>query len=241
MSTDPFQAARFHANRIKKLTCLVIAAPVALGAELLRIKAEINPKIGRPSKTGNDLPISGEITEATPWRDLVAEKTGLSYEACRRAMLAAERVIHRLETSKQAHHKSAAKLLKAPPAEWTDDDYAGLSETVGAVYDADTFNQLLIECGVIRDKTKDLAGGNKPGLLGKSGKSLSARDEAAHYWRNYYRALASDRADEATFRKRLRYLPVTSDNPAEETSLADLAAELDAHRAIVKDEIARRA
>ena len=244
-SPDHFAAAKSHAAQIQKYSRIIISAPVALGAELLRLKALIDPKKGRPDKIATQLLLSDDTTpeggERIGWRELMTRETGLSYEWCRRCMIAAERVIERLSTSKDAHPKAAAKLLQSPPAEWSDDDYAGLADTVGAVFDADTFNSLLIEIGVIRDKTANLIGGGGEGSDKSTGKKLSAKEDAQNYWRAYYRALATDRADETSFRKRLRYLPIQSDDPRVETSLADLEAELQAHHQIVKSEILRRA
>lgn len=143
ITADPiFDTARRHRDAIAGGVKITVAASVAFGLELNQLKIELGYVKGRPSeKRCNN-------STFIPWKTLVTEQTGFSYERCQQFCKTAERVVEQIGASRAKSLAEVKLLVKNPPSEWTQADYFAFADAVGEHFDAATFNDLMIDVGV---------------------------------------------------------------------------------------------
>jgi hypothetical protein len=127
-----FAAARKHADTIRSGLRRTVAACVALGLELDALKTRIGAKHGGARSNYFTL----------PWKELVAQETGFTYQRCQDFMNAAKEVRKRLTGSRKKDDAKVKLIVQSPPSEWTDGDYDAFADVIGANFDCDTFKAL---------------------------------------------------------------------------------------------------
>lgn len=245
--TDEASAAaaiQSHCQTLESGVRLSLASMIALGASLAHAKNVLGYSVGRPSeKCSSDLNISENTPKREPWPKLAARLTGKSYFWCQTLQKAAARIITQLEKSDAPTDQQAAAVLSAPPAEWTAEDYDGLSAVLANRFDADTFTGLLGELGLLGGgheenpghRLDDHRGGSGQGSGGEPPtppKKPGRAEEAQLFFSPVWRTLLDARsANLDNYRQRLHALPLRSADPLKKLGLLDLKAEHEAHLA----------
>jgi hypothetical protein len=215
---DPnFAELRRHHSAFRAGVSITLGAAVAMGAEIARLRAVVQPAEGRPKKTGN---IVASFQE-TPWRDLVKTHAAVDHETARRAEKVAADLRQHLEGKRDQLSRRARALIDDPTQIASFDDYFCLSQVVGTIYDADTWHGILVEAGVIRRPIGPRSGGSDPDPIDPP-KRLSLAVEARAVALGLlakFRELTTHREQ---WRKRLAALPVESTGDPNEPSLSDL-------------------
>lgn len=233
---DPaFADLRRHHAVFRAGVTLTLGAAVAMGAEIARLRAIVQPTKGRPSKNVNAV----DIFQETPWKDLVKAHSAVNHETARRAEKVASDLRHNLEGKRDKLSIRARQLLDDPTQILTFDDYTTLSQVVGTIYDSDTWTGILIEAGVIRRPISQLGGGGKDPDPIAPPKKLPLLVEARAIALGLLGKLRECTTHREQWRKRLAALPLDPTGDPNEPSLADLKAEF-SDRLLEIDEIILR-
>lgn len=138
---DPdFAAARKHADTVRSGMRKTIAACIALGLELIRLKENLGYQRGGDRRSKTDYP-------SLKWSDLVEQETGFSSDRCNDFIKAAKAVRERLTGSRKQGDKEVKLIVQSPPSEWTDEHYLAFSEHIEDNFKADTFKALMLDLG----------------------------------------------------------------------------------------------
>jgi hypothetical protein len=138
---DPrFEAARKHADTIRRGLRMTVASCVALGLELLKLKDEVGAKHGGSR--------GASLHDANlKWPKLVERETGFNYVRCQDFMRAARAVRDRITASRKKGDAQVKLIATSPPSTWTEADYEAFAQHIGDAFEADTFKALLLDLG----------------------------------------------------------------------------------------------
>lgn len=243
---DPrFSGARRHYAATQAGAAVFLGASVALGAEIAQLRAKIQPKRGGDTTHKGNPPSKGNtvaFAPTAPFRQLVADQSGVTYETARRTEKLAQDLLQKLASSRAKDATRARKLLTHPDQIQTYDDYALLAGVVGAHYDADTWTGLLIEAGIIRRPVapatgpKTLPDGTDP----DKPSPVAPADEARVVMRAYLDQLRAPTIHRKQWTDRLALLPLEPTGDPDTPSLTDLRAALLDQLTDVDQTIARK-
>lgn len=206
---------------------VVFGAHLAAGALLLQIK----PKFCLPHGGARQ---AGEILTDKPWRVVVSEQTGKSWEWCRRATKVAEDLLLAIKGKRGKEIAQVREMLTAPDkVEWSIESYEILAKVVCEHFDVVTWNELLQEFGIL-PKQKLESGPSKKGKP----KALPLTQRAGIFAQGFIRQLTP--TNQTEYKKLLAALPVAPTGDEDEACLLDLQKVLEDRAAEVAETIERK-
>lgn len=215
---DPaFADLRRHHQAFRSGIAVTFGAAVAMGAEIARLRATVNPSHGGKRSKSNNV----ALETATPWREIVKAQAKVDHETARRTEKVATDLRQQLEGKRDKLSTRVRFLLDHPEQIQTFEDYETLSRATTATYDADTWHGILIEAGVLRRPVE-----SKPALPEKSAKKIPLLEEARLAALAWLRSLHEPRVHRELWRKRLAALPADPTGDPDHPSLSEIRAEL---------------
>lgn len=152
-----FETARRHVQAIREHGRRAAHESILLGQELNRLKLQLGTKRGGDHKSAESKSQSATLI---PWRELVAQETGLSYDTCDRCMTLAS------AARKHIPVLTAGDVLKSPFHKLPAVRQAEVVKALEKAADGRSMAQMMFDFGAWKEKKK-----NTPPPGGKSAKN----------------------------------------------------------------------
>jgi len=142
---DPWASARAHADNIRGGLRVTLVSVVALGLHLRKLREELGYSHGgnRRSRCNS--------SNLKPWPELVAEKTGWSYERCNHFIKLGTKVKEDALASRSKKTAQIRALLTDLPDRWEQGDYEALASHLTDRFDATDIKGLMLETGLVTE------------------------------------------------------------------------------------------
>ena len=141
-----FEVARRHARNIMEHGRRTVMESILFGHELNRLKLELGTKRG-----GDHTSEKAKSQSATllPWRELVAQQTGQSFDTCNRCMQLA------VAAKKNIPILTSKDVLNTPFIELPEARQTELKKVLAKASDGRSMAQMMVDFGAWKDKPKN--------------------------------------------------------------------------------------